>query len=128
MSWEGAGIHLDTTTGNGTNWIVENCGWIANNAELGINIQNSVPNVTISNNYITSNGYGAVYDSNTYAWDGLAYTTASGGLITGNTSINNKGYGIRVFDGSGSITNNTATGNGVANYFISGSWTQSNNH
>ena len=127
-SWEGSGIHLDTTTGNGTNWIVENCGWIADNAELGINVQSGVPNVTISNNYISGNGYGAVYDSNTLAWDGLGYSTAAGGLITGNTSINNKGYGIRVFAGSGSITNNTATGNGLGNYSISGSWTQSNNN
>lgn len=126
-SWEGDGIHLDITNNLvGTNWTVQHCN-IYGNAEEGIMVQNNANNVDILNNTITDNGFGAVYDTNYYAQDGLQLNGGSNCVVSGNTVDNNKDYGIRVLSGSGSVTNNTATGN-ANNYWILNTYTTSGNN
>jgi hypothetical protein len=128
-SWMGSGIHLDSTTGDGSSWTITDCPNISGNAELGINIQNNVPGITVKNNVISNNGFGEVYKTNQYAWDGLAYgSNASDGVIAGNRSDRNKGYGIRILAGSGALSFNRANGNKAGNYAVPAAWKQMGNN
>jgi hypothetical protein len=128
-SWEGSGIHLDSTTGDGSGWTITDCPNISGNAELGINIQNNVPGIMVKNNVISNNGFGEVYATNQYAWDGLAYgSNAAGGVISGNRSDRNKGFGIRILAGSGTLSFNRAVGNKAGNYQVPAAWKQNGNN
>jgi len=126
-SWQGCGIHLDSTTGQGSTWTVSHC-TASENSECGILIQNGINNVTVDHSTFTHNGYGANYARNLQGEDGINFGGGSGSLINENRFSSNRGFGLQVFSGSGSITENASYGNVLGQYAIYGSWRQIGNH
>jgi len=113
----GTGIHVAgvcshlTITGN----------TVTNNGIAGMNIQDSPDIIFIQNNTVSGNGVNHISGHG----DGISFT-GTNATIESNTTNNNYEGGIHTWNGSGSVTYNHATGNGI-NYNIHGSFTQSNN-
>jgi parallel beta-helix repeat protein len=114
----GTGLHVAgvcshlTITGN----------TVTNNGIAGMNIQDSPDIVYIQNNTVSGNGANHI----TGHGDGISFT-GTNATIESNTTNNNYENGIHTWNGSGSVTNNNAIGNGEKNYYIDGSYTRSNN-
>ena len=126
-SWQGCGIHLDSTTGQGSTWTLSHC-TASENSECGILIQNGINNVTVDHCTLSHNGYGANYTRNQQGEDGMNFGGGSGSLINENRFSSNRGFGLQVFTGSGSITENASYANELGQYAIYGSWRQIGNH
>jgi len=95
---------------------------VTNNGIAGMNIQDSPDIVFIQNNTVSGNGVNHI----TGHGDGISFT-GTNATIESNITNNNYENGIHTWNGSGSVTNNHALGNGEKNYYIDGSYTQSNN-
>ncbi|MDN5286681.1 MAG: C-terminal target protein [Mucilaginibacter sp.] len=113
----GAGIHVAgvcnhiTITGN----------TVTGNAIAGMLIQDSPDVILIRNNTVSNNGVSHISAHG----DGISFT-GTNAAIDSNTVNNNYEGGIHTWNGSGSVTNNHASGNSI-NYNIHGTYTQSNN-
>jgi hypothetical protein len=95
----GSGIHLNTDSGTGT-----------------------CENVTISGCECSGNGQDGMD-----LMGNLSNDTVTGNTCDDNTNVNDGGYGIRIWTGTGSCTDNTADGNDVAGYDIASGWSVSGN-
>jgi parallel beta-helix repeat protein len=95
---------------------------VTNNGIAGMNIQDSPDILLIQNNTVSSNGVNQISGHG----DGISFT-GTNATIESNITDSNYESGIHTWNGSGSVTNNHATGNGTKNYYIDGSYTQSNN-
>jgi hypothetical protein len=73
---------------------------------------------------LSHNGYGANYTRNQQGEDGMNFGGGSGSLINENRFSSNRGFGLQVFTGSGSITENASYANELGQYAIYGSWEQ----
>jgi parallel beta-helix repeat protein len=114
---QGTGLHIAGVTANVS---ITGCSCTGNGSQ-GINVQDSPTGITIQNNDLSSN---CVVNQG----EGLGFTGTSA-LIDSNTANNNNGWGMYLFGGNGTLSNNTATGNTLGTYNIHGSpWTQINNH
>lgn len=93
----------------------------SNNGSQGMNIQDSPTGITIQGNTCTGNGI-----SDSFRSDGIAFT-GTNALIENNTCNNNVGSGIHTWNGSGTLSDNRASGNKKVNYNIHGTFAQHNN-
>ncbi|MDN5286517.1 MAG: C-terminal target protein [Mucilaginibacter sp.] len=94
---------------------------VTGNAIAGMLIQDSPNVILIQNNTVSSNGVNHISAHG----DGISFT-GTNATIDSNTANSNYEGGIHTWNGSGSVTNNHASGNGI-NYNIHGTYTQSNN-
>jgi len=94
---------------------------VTGNGIAGMNIQDSPDVILIQHNTVSSNGV----NHGTGHGDGISFT-GTNATIDSNTCNSNFEGGIHTWSGSGSVTNNHASGN-ATNYNIHGTFTQSNN-
>lgn len=112
-SWAGDGLHLRDITGTAT---IKDSTFVGN-YRLGIHTQldsNPTTNTVATNNDISYNGSNVIYLS-TYDgrnMNGLDVETVTG-TVAGNTTVGNLGQGIVSRYGTGAISGNIATGNGI---------------